>query len=149
MTFDFEEKQGDLFDSLSPIDSVALAVSEDLKLGSKGITGAFRQRFSSLLPQLQAQKKTVGQVASLSIQKRFVFYLITRPKTYNKTNLGDIEMCLMELRKACEKHGVYNLALPRELGAGLENLPEKYIKDVLFTVFQGWPGKMIMYQAVE
>jgi hypothetical protein len=36
MTFDFEEKQGDLFDSLSPLDSVVLAVSEDLKLGSKG-----------------------------------------------------------------------------------------------------------------
>jgi hypothetical protein len=43
----------------------------------------------------------------------------------------------MELRRACEKNGVYNLALPRELGAGLENLPEKYIKDALFTVFQG------------
>lgn len=51
-------------------------------------------------------------------------------------------MCLVELRKACEKLGVYQLALPRELGAGLEGLQEKYIKDVLFTVFHGkcWRG---------
>jgi hypothetical protein len=36
MTFDFEERQGDLFDSITPTDSVVLGVSEDLKLASKG-----------------------------------------------------------------------------------------------------------------
>jgi hypothetical protein len=105
---------------------------------TKGITGAFRQRYGYQLSQLQAQNKTVGQVASIPIQqKRYVFYLITRQKSYNKPNYSDIEMCLVELRKACEKLGVYQLALPRELGAGLEGLQEKYIKDVLFTVFNG------------
>lgn len=69
--------------------------------------------------------------------QRHVFFLITRQKSYNKPSYSDIEMCLVELRKSCEKYGVYNLALPRELGAGLEALQEKYIKETLFTVFSG------------
>ncbi|CAO3653412.1 unnamed protein product [Mucor hiemalis] len=148
MTFDFEERQGDLFESITPAYSVVIGVSEDLKMASKGITGAFRQRYGNQVPQIQAQKKTVGQVAAIAIQQnRYVFYMITKQKSYNKPNYADIEMCLVELRKACEKLGVNQLALPRELGAGLEGLQEKYIKDVLFTAFNGWSGKMIMFQS--
>lgn len=36
MTFDFEERQGELFESITPNDSIVLGISEDLKLGSKG-----------------------------------------------------------------------------------------------------------------
>lgn len=36
MTFDFEERQGDLFESITPIDSVVIGVSEDFKLPNKG-----------------------------------------------------------------------------------------------------------------
>ncbi|KAI8079369.1 hypothetical protein BDF21DRAFT_452558 [Thamnidium elegans] len=144
MTFDFEEKQGDLFESIVPTDSVVLCVTEDLKLASKGVTGSIRQRLANQLSQ--AHKKSVGQVGYFTLQqKRHVFYLVTRQKSYNKPSVNDIETCLIELRKVCEKLNVYNLALPREL----EGLQEKYLKDVLFNVFQGWPGKMVMYQSPE
>lgn len=103
----------------------------------KGIFGAFRQKYGNQLAQVQAQKKGVGQVVCLSHGQRHVFYLITRQKAYNKPSYADIEMCLVELRKSCEKNGVFNLALPRELGAGLEGLQEKYIKEALFTTFSG------------
>ena len=112
-----------------------------------GVTGAFRQKYAKQIAQLQAQKKTVGQVAFVAVQKHHVFFMITRQKAYNKPSYADIEMCLVELRKACEQLGVLELALPRELGAGLEGLQEKYIKEALFTVFGGWNGKMIMYQS--
>lgn len=132
MTFDFEERPGDLFESITPNESVVLCSSQDLKLVNKGVTNAFRQRYGN---QLSAQKKTVGQVAFIATQhKRHVFYLIITLKSYNKPNYSDIETCLVELRKLCEQLGVNNLALPRELGVGLQ---EKYIKDVLFNVFQG------------
>jgi hypothetical protein len=35
MTFDFEERQGDLIQSIAPTDSIVIGVSEDLKLSSK------------------------------------------------------------------------------------------------------------------
>lgn len=37
MTFDFEERQGDLFESITPAYSVVIGVSEDLKMASKGM----------------------------------------------------------------------------------------------------------------
>ncbi|KAI9265725.1 hypothetical protein EDC94DRAFT_658021 [Helicostylum pulchrum] len=144
MTFDFEEKQGDLFESIATTDSVVLCVTEDLKLASKGVTGSIRQRLANQLSQVQ--KKSVGQVGYFTVQqKRHVFYLVTRQKSYNKPSVNDIETCFIELRKLCDKLNVFNLALPREL----EGLQEKYLKDVLFNVFQGWPGKMVMYQSPE
>lgn len=162
MTFDFEERAGDLLESITANESLVLCSSQDLKLVNKGVTNTFRQRYGS---QLSAQKKTVGQVASVATQQRHVFYLIITPKSYNKPSYSDIESCLVELRKLCEQLGVSNLALPRELG--VVGLQEKYIKDVLFNVFQGktlhsfflkiiylhillflilgWQGKMVMY----
>ncbi|KAG0174217.1 hypothetical protein DFQ28_000015 [Apophysomyces sp. BC1034] len=143
MTFDFEERRGNLFDYISPSDCLAVCVSEDLRL-QKGIAAVFRQRFGGI-HQLQAQKKSVGQVAHLAIQKRHVFYLITRAKVYNKSSYADLEACMIELRNSCESLGVWSLVLPRELGAGLDGLQEKHIKDILFKAFHGWGGKMVMY----
>lgn len=158
MTFDFEERHGDLFQCIAPTDSVIIGVSEDMKLLSNK---AFRQKISNQLSMVQAQKKSVGQVASIAHGQRHFFFLITRQKSYNKPSYADFEMCLVELRKHCEKLGVLNLAFPRELDAGLQ---EKHVKEALFTVFNGkcgpsrvsnnnscciigWPGKLVMFYA--
>lgn len=130
MTFDFEERQGDLFQCITATDSVIIGVSEDMKLSNK----SFRQKISNQLSMVQAQKKSVGQVASIAHGQRHFFFLITRQKSYNKPSYADFEMCLVELRKSCEKLGVLNLAFPRELDSGLQ---EKYVKEALFTVFNG------------
>jgi hypothetical protein len=130
MTFDFEERQGDLFQCITPTDSIIIGVSEDMKLANK----SFRQKIGNQLSLVQAQKKSVGQVASIAHGQRHVFYLITRQKSYNKPSYSDFEMCCVELRKNCEKLGVLNLALSRELDSGLQ---EKYVKETLFTVFNG------------
>ncbi|KAI7891350.1 uncharacterized protein EV154DRAFT_507871 [Mucor mucedo] len=142
MTFDFEERAGDLIENVTGNESVVLYSSQDFKLVNKGWTNTFRQRYGS---QLNAQKKTVGQVAYVTTTMQHgrchVFYLIVTPKSYNKANYSDIESCLISLRKLCEQLDVRQLALGRELGL----LQEKYIKDVLFNVFQGWHGKIVMY----
>ncbi|KAI9253622.1 hypothetical protein BY458DRAFT_493164 [Sporodiniella umbellata] len=134
MTFDFEERQGDLFEFVSPTDSIVLSMTEEMKITNKEIR--------SKLGQPQLQKKKVGQIAAQQVQKRFFFYLVTKQKTYNKPSYSSLEACLIELRKACESQDVQSLAIPRELEEGLQ---EKYIKQCLFDVFQGWPGKMVMY----
>lgn len=72
-------------------------------------------------------------------QKRFIFYLILKPKSYNKPSYGHLETCLIELRKACETFGVQSLAIPRELEEGLQ---DKYVKQALFDVFQGKVNKL-------
>ncbi|KAL0087752.1 hypothetical protein J3Q64DRAFT_1459920 [Phycomyces blakesleeanus] len=139
MTFDFEERPGNMFDCISPTDSLVVCVSEDMRLSKghtqQGISATFRQKFGNV-HQLQAQKKSVGQVACLSLgQRRHVFYLITRPKIYNRPSYADLEACLIALRNACENLGVLSLAIPQELGTGLDALQEKYVKDYLFKIF--------------
>ncbi|KAI9020175.1 hypothetical protein CLU79DRAFT_836223 [Phycomyces nitens] len=142
MTFDFEERPGNMFDCISSSDSLVVCVSEDMRLS---ISATFRQKFGNV-HQLQAQKKSVGQVACLSLgQRRHVFYLITRPRIYNRPSYADLEACLIALRNTCESLGVLSLAIPQELGTGLDALQEKHVKDYLFKTFSGWPGKMVMY----
>ncbi|KAI7869015.1 hypothetical protein BDF14DRAFT_1786936 [Spinellus fusiger] len=144
MTFDFDEQNRGFFESIAPTDSLVICVSEDFRL-NKGISCIFRQRFGGI-QQLQAQKKSVGQVACLPLRSRqYAFYLITRPKIYNRPNYADLEACLTELRRVCESLGVLSLAIPHELGTGLDVLQEKYVKDALFKIFSGWQGKMVMY----
>lgn len=41
MTFDFEERQGDLIDSIQPTDSIVLGITEDMKLLNKGKDSLF------------------------------------------------------------------------------------------------------------
>lgn len=43
MTFDFEERQGQLFDSIGPTDSLIFCISEDLRLSGKGKKTALRK----------------------------------------------------------------------------------------------------------
>ncbi|KAI9486456.1 MAG: hypothetical protein EXX96DRAFT_614286 [Benjaminiella poitrasii] len=145
MTFDFEEVPGELLKTVTPTDNIAIGISEDVKLPYKGISAVFRQRYANHLLQVQAQKKTIGQVATTVQDQRHVFYLIMRQKPYNKPRYIDLESCLVELRKSCEKNGINRLALSRESGAGFEGVQEKHMKEILFTVFDGWHGKMIMF----
>ncbi|KAI9254610.1 hypothetical protein BDA99DRAFT_518844 [Phascolomyces articulosus] len=149
MTFDFEEQHGSLFDSVSSSpsqpDGLVVCLGEDLRFG-KGIASGFKQRYGNHQHHLQAQKRTVGQVVHVSASpssKRHVFYLISRPKVYNRTNYADFEACLIQLRRATEQLGVWRLAVPQDFGT--DGLQDKHIKDLLFKTFHGWQGKMVMY----
>ncbi|KAI9496803.1 hypothetical protein BDB00DRAFT_807206 [Zychaea mexicana] len=152
MTFDFEEQHDSLFDSSSTSASsqegLAVCLGEDLRFG-KGVASAFKQRFGNHQHQLQTQKRVVGQVVHITVAgasspvKRHVFYLISRAKVYNRTNYADFEACLVQLRKATEQLGVWRLAVPHDFGT--DGLQEKHIKELLFKVFHGWQGKMVMY----
>ncbi|KAI8638836.1 hypothetical protein BD408DRAFT_422328 [Parasitella parasitica] len=140
MVFDFEERSGDLFQCISPTDSVIVGISGDMKLSNK----AFKPDVGSKLSMLQAHKKPVGQVLSLPDGQRHIFFLVTRQRSYNTPSISSLQMCLKELRDICEKQGISNLAISKDLEAGLE---EKHLKEILFTVFSGWPGKLVMFYA--
>ncbi|KAI7851541.1 hypothetical protein BDC45DRAFT_516009 [Circinella umbellata] len=151
MTFDFEEQPGSLFDnvSTSQSDGLVICLGEDLRFG-KGIASEFKQRYgNNHHHQLQAQKRSVGQVVHIgsSSSKRHVFYLISRPKVYNRTNYTDFEACLIQLRKATEQLGVWRLSLTQDLGT--DGLQDKHIKELLFKTFDGWQGKMVMYNDIS
>lgn len=159
MTFDFEECVGNVFDNITPNDALVLCISEDWRSG-KGMklhvsmdlssdilnymyanssityTGAvttFRQRHSNLHHMLRQQKRTVGQIA-YGHDHCHVYYLVTKPKVYNRTSYADLESCLSQLRKVAEQLGTLSLAIPYE---NLDGLQEKHVKDLIFKAFHG------------
>jgi hypothetical protein len=60
-----------------------------------------------------AQKKEIGEVAILKKQDRFVYYLITKEKYWNKPTYEDLQMTLDEMKKHAVANNVPELCMPR------------------------------------
>lgn len=55
MTFEFEERQGSLIDSVMPTDSIVLGMTEDMKLLNKGNHNLFNQIIVNIKKKIYAQ----------------------------------------------------------------------------------------------
>ncbi|CAG8573371.1 12845_t:CDS:1 [Ambispora leptoticha] len=141
-TFKFTEIQGDLFTDSPPGDSLAHCISEDLRMG-KGIADIFKKKFQGL-QELKEQNKKVGQIAYLERDGRYIFYVITKEKYFQKPSKANFERALNELRVMCEEMDVRNLSMPR-IGTGLDKLPLEYVHDVIKATFQGTNMRILMY----
>jgi hypothetical protein len=101
-----------------------------------GVSVLFKQRFGGV-PQLQAQKKKVGHVVHQVKDKKHIFYLVSKQRACSRPSYADLELCFVELMKSCTKFNVKTLAIPCELGDGLEVLETKYVKEILIKTFGG------------
>lgn len=96
----------------------------------------FRKHFGGI-PHLQAQKKTVGHIAHQVKDRKHIFYLVSKQRACSRPTYADLELCFVELLKLCAKFKVKTLAIPFELGEGLEMLDSKYVKEILMKTFGG------------
>ena len=107
------EIPGDLLQS--PV-SLAHCVSRDFHMG-KGVAKGFRERFGGVA-ELREQRKGVGDVAVVQRDGRFIFYLITKERYFEKPRgYASVRRCLCRLARYCMSHGLTELAIPR-LGCG-------------------------------
>jgi ribonuclease HII len=125
--------QGDIFKSPSTF-ALAHCVSLDFRMG-KGLAAQWVQIFGHRMSELQAQKKTVGQVAHLlsttsasGLDKRHLFYIITKQRYFDLPTLKDFERAIRQLRKEMDDRKIVEIAIPK-LGCGLDRL--NWEKDVL------------------
>lgn len=95
-------KQGDIF---TAPDHYALAhcVSRDLKMRA-GIAQDFREKFGHT-QELLEQNCSVGEVATLQVQKRNIYYLITKENYYEKPTYDVMWKVLVNLRTLCLENG--------------------------------------------
>jgi O-acetyl-ADP-ribose deacetylase (regulator of RNase III) len=125
------EIKGDLFSSK---DSLAHCVSTDLQM-SKGIATLFKNKFSHV-QELQAQNKKTGQVAYIKdLSDRYIFYLITKNKYFERPTYISLYESLVELRELCKQLKVSELSIPR-IGCGLDRLEWTRVKKYLEGVFK-------------
>lgn len=124
--------KGSLFDSK---DCLAHCVSEDLRMGA-GIALQFRQKIKRV-SELKEQKKTKGDVAVLKEEKRFIYYLITKDKYYQKPSYENLKLSLIKMREHMDKNNIKSLSIPK-IGCGLDkfdwNKVLEIIKEVLWNI---------------
>lgn len=94
------------------------------------------------------QRKTVGQVAYLKKNNRYIFYLVTKGSSSGKPTLSTLQRCLSELRQLCSKLQVTRLAMPR-IGCGLDRLDWDKVKHLLNTEFYNTNIEITVYYLKE
>jgi O-acetyl-ADP-ribose deacetylase (regulator of RNase III) len=123
------EVKGDLFTSKN---SLAHCVSEDLKMG-KGIAKTFKDKFGSV-NELRLQKKKVGEVAYIKNDNRYIFYLITKEKYFQKPDYSDLYLSLTNLRDLCKNFGITEISMPK-IGCGLDRLDWTIVRKYIDKIF--------------
>lgn len=131
-----EEKSGDLFSDPDATASIAHCVSACLSM-SKGIATQFKKQFGGV-DELKRQGKSVGDVAVLTKHGRFVYYLITKPKYYQKPTYATLEQALLVMRQHMVQHQVRRVIMPR-IGCGLDKLQWEHVKQLLLKIFANMP----------
>ena len=135
-----EEVKGDLFKGEKS--SLAHCISRDIKMG-KGIALIFKQKFGGV-DELQKQNKKVGEVAVLERNGRYIYYLITKEKYYNKPTYDTLRQTLVTMVDHMVKNNVKVVSMPR-IGCGLDKLIWDKVKVIIEEVTLGKSIKVIIY----
>ncbi len=125
----FSEIRGNLFDDVK--NSLGHCVSRDFKM-MKGIAYHFRFKFGRV-DELEKQSVSVGQVAYLKENDRYLFYLVTKDKYYHKPTLKTLQLCLEYLVRLCNSLNVKEISIPR-IGCGLDQLSWDVVKMLLIKI---------------
>jgi O-acetyl-ADP-ribose deacetylase (regulator of RNase III) len=116
--------KGNLFCSS---DHIGHCVSKDLRMGA-GIALQFKNKYGNV-NILREQNKNIGEVAYFYCDKeeRYIFYLITKDKFYQKPTYKQLELSLINLCKLCKELDIKTISLP-QIACGLDNLDWDEVK---------------------
>ncbi|CAI6370579.1 unnamed protein product [Macrosiphum euphorbiae] len=82
-----KEESGDLFDAPSDY-SLAHCISQDVKM-SQGTALMFRRKFGNV-EILKSQHPRVHEVLYIRQENRYILYMVTKPKYWQKPSLEDM-----------------------------------------------------------
>lgn len=131
---------GDLFSDTQH--ALVHCVSQDLHMGA-GIAVQFKKRFGRV-DCLRTQRPTVGRCLFLLHQQRFIFYLVTKTRYFDKPTYTSLRYALEDLRIRCETYKINVLSLPR-IGCGLDKLQWSRVRELIVAVFRTLPITLHIY----
>lgn len=133
--------KGDLFDAPQDF-SLAHCVSEDLIMNA-GIARTFKEKYNNI-KTLVNQNKKIGDVASLALPEKYIYYLITKENYNGKPTYEDLKNSLLTLRQLCLRHNVKNLAMPK-ISSGLDKLKWEKVFQIIKSTFENCPVNIHIY----
>ncbi|XP_071114309.1 ADP-ribose glycohydrolase OARD1-like [Haliotis cracherodii] len=139
--FQFVEMKGDLF-KCPETDAIVHCVSQDMHMG-KGIAVLFKKTFGGV-EELRKQGKKPGETAVLKRGSRYVYYLVTKPKYFNKPTYGSLTASLEDMKKHVVENNVVSISMPR-IGCGLDRLQWPKVTNIITDVFSDTNVKVTAY----
>lgn len=139
------EEAGDLFDA--PRDySLAHCISRDLKM-SQGIALMFRRKFGNI-EILRSQNPKIHDTLYIHQDERYILYLITKEKYWQKPSLEDVYKTLKNLVQLCKTLEINKLAIPH-LGSGCDGLNWHEVKTMVKFLFNNTDINIKIYSKSE
>ncbi|XP_053313809.1 ADP-ribose glycohydrolase OARD1 isoform X2 [Spea bombifrons] len=123
---------GDLFGCPST-DSLAHCISADCRMGA-GIAVQFKKRFKRV-EEIKQQNKKKGNVATLEVDGRYIYYLITKDRASGKPTYEDLHRSLEAMKDHALCNRVTAISMPR-IGCGLDRLQWNNVASILSEVFR-------------
>lgn len=96
------------------------------------------------MDELKSQKKSVGDVAILKREKRFIYYLITKPRYFHKPTLESLKKSLIAMRSHIIQQHVKLVSMPR-IGCGLDGLLWSDVSNMIKEVFKDVDVRIVVY----
>ncbi|XP_048586652.1 ADP-ribose glycohydrolase OARD1 isoform X2 [Nematostella vectensis] len=127
-----KEVKGDLFTS-PPNESLAHCISADIKMG-KGIAVLFKKKFGGV-DELHKQAQKPGGLAVLKRGPRFIYYLVTKEKFWQKPTYETLQQSLVAMSNHAMEHAVTDISMPM-IGCGLDQLQWSRVLNIIKDVFK-------------
>jgi len=135
------ETVGDLFEA-SDVYSLGHCVSQDFHM-SQGISVKFRRKFGQIT-ELKNQNKKVTEISSLQFGEKYILYLITKEKHWQKPSYENLFLTIKNLRLFCDKNKIMKLALPK-IACGIDQLDWSQIRTIIRYNFKGAKTKILVF----
>ncbi|CAI6368288.1 unnamed protein product [Macrosiphum euphorbiae] len=140
-----KEESGDLFDAPSDY-SLAHCISQDVKM-SQGTALMFRRKFGNV-EILKSQHPRFHEVLYIRQENRYILYMVTKPRYWQKPSLEDMFLTLQSLKSVCIELDIDKLAMPR-IGSGIDQLDWSAIRTMIRFVFKEIDIKIHVYSLTE
>lgn len=137
-----KEVDNDLFDAPKDF-SLAHCVSRDLEM-SAGIAKDFVDKFGQV-KKLKNQNPKFHDLVFLKENKRFLIYLITKEKYFDKPSNKDLFVTLLNLKQFCCKNNIRKLGIP-QLGCGLDRLNWEDVCCMIKYIFKGTNIEILVFK---
>lgn len=143
---------GDLFANDHGVKALGHGCNCQGSMGA-GIAVGFRERYPEMYEQYRARCKAKPREFNLGdvwlwkdAKEPWVFNLGTQEGIWrSRASYEAIETALSRMRKLADSEGIESIAIPR-IGVGYGGLSWKKVRVIVERVFDGWTGKLIVYE---